>query len=376
MSYDVTVYGARTVDADELAQLAASVGGLAVEMISDHEARVLRGRRAAYSFTIFGPDPVDAEDLPHAVIPHVLDATTSWQLVVEGSDPAEIPHAVRFAKQLAKAALGVAYDEQTDEALAATKQRAVPKPDGGLVRLLQLQWYQPVESPSGAAIWLEVAKKLLPEALPRRYGSYEPLRNRFEERGEKAFLDAYERGSVMFNCASLPCREGGLGKVPYGGLLMDSLTVVADTLDDARWRNTVRQLFVDYARRRGTTLAVGEVLRNHRIANVGAKGQVYRGEHSDALRGADGLLGLPPRPTWWTWFGTDYLPLVRDHLPDGHVTVYAEGVLYETAPQPADRGALSTVDDPVPAALRAKPIPTEPGVVKIPSVTAADVRLV
>lgn len=374
MSYDLAVYGARRLSGQELARLVDSVAGLGVEQVDADEVRVVRGKRRVYSFTISGPHEVTSDDLPDQVVPHVLDPIAGWQVLVEGSDPAEIPHAVRFAKKLADAVDGVAYDEQTDEVLGVRKRRVAPPTNSELVRLLVIDWYSPVSAPPAADIWLTLAKRYLPEALPKRYGNHEPYPHRFEPDGDAAFIEAYTKDSVYFSCRALPCRDGGLGKVAHGGYLVDTLTVVADTLNDPRWRNTVRRFVVEFARRRGAILGTGEVLRDHRLTNRGAPGTVYRGESTDALRGEDGLLGLPARPVWWTWLGGEYLSLVGDQLPAGQITTYPEGALFEAAPEPADRDQLAKVPDPIPTGLRAKPIPTEPGVRKSPSVTAADIR--
>lgn len=67
---------------------------------------------------MFGPDPVDPDDLPDPVAALALRPTLSWQVVVEGSNPDQIPHARRFAAELARAAGGVALDEQTDDIVA------------------------------------------------------------------------------------------------------------------------------------------------------------------------------------------------------------------------------------------------------------------
>lgn len=374
MSYDLAVYASQPLPADELRDLVAETKDLHPEVVDEHEVRVVRGKRRSYSFTVFGPHDVEPDDLPSEVVVHALDPTVGWRVVVEGSDEVEIPHAVRFAKRLAVASEGVAYDEQSDDVLGAKKHRAVKAPSAERVRIVQLEWYSPVAAPPAAPIWLDLATRYFPEALPQRFGTYEPYQYRYDRDGGAPFTDIYERESVTFTCAP-PCTGGGLYRAPYGGLVTDTLSIFADTLGDPRWRNTIRRFFTEFAARRGAVLATGEVLRNYRRYARGGVGQDVDTDMSVPLRATDGLLGLPADPVWWTWFGTDYLPLVRDHLPADRVAQRAEGLLFEAADEPADRAQLAASSDPIPRRLRVTAIPAPPNVIASPGAEPADIRL-
>lgn len=375
MSYDLTVYATDNIDGDRLIALVESIPGLSVGDGGDGEFSVLRGKRRTYSFTVFGPYRIEPEDVPEDVVPQVLDPATSWQVVVEGSSPTEIAPARRFAKALAQAARGVALDEQTEDVLGAKKSRHVDRPGAEIVRVLDLEWYSPASAPPAPALWLELAKKLFPEALPRRYGGYQPYPYRLDRDGEGPFVTEFgqigERYESQLFLAGNPCRSGGLFAPPWGGYLFDNLHLLAAPLDDPRWRNTVRRFFVAYARRRGSVLAVGEVLRNHTLSGPPNPGRDQHG----TLRGEDGILGLPANPVWLTWLGNDYLPLVRDHLPPEHTTYYPEGALYAPTDEPADRGQLAELLDPIPARLRVSAIPSEYGPANSPTNSPALVRL-
>jgi hypothetical protein len=374
MSYDLTVYAASSIDDDELEAIVTSIPGLAVGDSGDHEVTVLRGKQESYAFTVFGPYEIDPEDVPDDVVPHVLEPTTSWQVIVEGSDPAEVKPARRFAKALAVAAGGVAIDEQTEDILGAKRARKVPRPTSELIRILDVYWYSPESAPNAPKLWLELARRLLPEALPRRFGDCYPYQHRLDRDGDEAFVSSYRRTewgylSPSFT-ATLPILDGGLYSPVWGGILIDSIRMVAEPLDDPRWRNTVRRFFVEYARRRGSVLATGEVLRNHKIAGAG---DPDRDPSGGSLRGADGILGLPAGPIWWTWLGNDYLPLVREYLPPEHTTYYDEGALYAPTEEPTDRGQLAALPDPIPKSLRVTAIPPEyPG--NSPNNDAAAIR--
>jgi hypothetical protein len=368
MSYDLTVYAPTSIDDDGLEAIVASIPGLAVGDSGDHEVSVLRGKQENYAFTVFGPYEVDPEDVPDDVVPHVLEPTTSWQVIVEGSNPAEVKPARRFAKALAVAAGGVAIDEQTEDILGAKRARKVPRPTSELIRVLDLHWYSPESERSAPRIWLDLARKLLPEALPRRFGSYQPYQYRLDRDGDDQFISTYS--DVAWFNATLPCLDGGLYSNVYGGNMVDHLRMVAEPLDDPQWRNTVRRFFVEYARRRGSVLATGEVLRNHKLSGP----PDLSWDRSSTLRGADGILGLPDPPIWWTWLGNDYLPLVREYLPSEQTTYYDEGALYVPMDELADCGRLAALPDPFPKSLRVKAIPSELGPSNLPTNSPAAIR--
>lgn len=368
MSYDLTVYAAGGLDDQQLEAVVQSVPGLSVGDSGDREVTVVRGRQEKYAFTVFGPYQIEPEDVPDDVVPHVLEPTTSWRVIVEGSDPAEVRPARRFAKALALAAGGVAIDEQTQDILGARGARKTARPSSELIRVLELHWYSPVSAPNAPTLWLELAKKLLPEALPRRFGSVYPLQYRLDRDGDEQFIATYS--DVAWFKATPPCLDGGLYSNDWNGVLIDTLTMVAEPLEDPRWRNTVRRFFVEYARRRGSRLATGEVLRNHKLAGP----PDLSWDLSDSLRGADGILGLPATPIWWTWLGTDYLPLVRGYLPREHTTCYDEGALYAPTDEPTDRGQLAALPDPFPRALRVTAVPSDYGPANPPKNRPAAIR--
>ncbi|OMC42538.1 hypothetical protein A5745_21560 [Mycobacterium sp. IS-2888] len=374
MSYDLTVYAASRIDDEELEAVIESVPGLAAGDSGDHELTVLRGKQEKYAFTIFGPYEIEPEDVPDDVVPYVLEPTTSWQVVVEGSDPAEVRPARRFAKALAVAAGGVAFDEQTEDILGARAARKATRPAAELIRILDLHWYSPASAPNAPTLWLELARKLLPEALPRRFGEYYPYQHKLDRDGDEAFISSYGRSKGGFYSpsftATLPVLDGGLYAPDWGGILIDSIRMVAEPLDDPRWRNTVRRFFVEYARRRGCVLATGEVLRNHKLAGP----PDHSWDLSGLLRDDDGILGLPANPIWWTWLGTDYLPLVREYLPPEHTTYYAEGALYAPTDEPTDRGQLAALPDPFPNSLRVTAIPSDYGPANPPKNSPAAIR--
>lgn len=375
MSYDLTVYAPRHADAAELRMIVESIAGLAVQAVDDTEARVVRGKRAAYSFTVFGPYRIEPEDVPAAVLPQVLDPTVSWQVIVEGSIAGEVPFACRFAKKLALAVGGVALDEQSGELLGAGKSRAVPAPSSERVSILDLNWYTPAagtDPGDGPRLWLELAESLLPEALPRRFGNYEPFQYRLDRDGPDRFLACYRDEKYLLGFTTRrPCLGGNLGVARGAPVVCDHLAVLTDPLRDPHWRNTIRRFFTTYAARRGAVLATGAILRNYLLRSGGAASD-GKTENEPTMSAPDGVYGLPPHPVWWTWLGNDYLDLpgkprllgrnkprllVRDYLPADATRFYPAGAFYAATDEPIHHRDLRRRRDPFPAALRSTAVP-------------------
>ncbi len=236
------------------------------------------------------------------------------------------------------------------------------------IRILDLRWYSPASAPNAPAEWVETAKRFLPQALPRRFGNVYPLAHRLDRDGGDRFISSY--CDVAWFDGTYPCLDGGLYPNEWDGILVDRLRMVVDPLEDPRWRGTVQRFFVEYARRRGSILATGEVLRNHRLTGP-TDGNC---DLSGSLRGPDGILGLPANPIWWTWLGEEYLPLVRTYLPPDRTTRFPEGDLYVPTEKPADRGQLAGLPDPFPAWLRATAVPSEFGPSIAPRNAPAPIR--
>jgi hypothetical protein len=305
---------------------------------------VVRGARRSYSFTLGLPVDIEPEDVPEEVTAAALDASNFYELLVEGTIAAEIPHAIRFARRLAEAAGGVVLDQQTGQIWRRGKLRQAPRVETGVVSTVELHWYvhAAVDSGSVAEAWLALARRHLPEALPRRYGTYEPLHHRFEDGGDEGFIDFVRTADAsVFSTANRPATHVSLAAGPtYGGTVQShSLTLLAATLDDERWRTALRRLFLDFAERVEFVLATAEVVRGVRWSgrSLGYDANTER-RISVAQRGH--WVGLPPYPVWWSWFGPEYAPLVRDHLPADAVEARGRALFHWRADPPADRDQL------------------------------------
>src|SRR5262249_28984717 len=137
---------------------------------------------------------------------------------VGGSAGADIPFAVRFARRLAQALGGVVADQQSGQLWSGGVERTAAGPGRSeRAKGTSLDWYSRgvLVGPDFAARYLAACRRLLPEALPRRFGEYEPLQAKLAEAGDDGFTAAWSRAtSTLHFAASRPCISGSLSAGP------------------------------------------------------------------------------------------------------------------------------------------------------------------
>jgi hypothetical protein len=251
---------------------------------------------------------------------------------------------VRFGRRLAQASSGVVLDQQTGQTWARGKLRVSTPVQRGKIDIVELRWYLQADdsAESAAKAWLDVARRFLPEALPRRFGPVEPLAMKLEVDGPDAFVRALagEDMSLYFK-ASTPCIEGNLaGGVRGQGVRSHALSVHRAPLNDPRWHDALERLFVEFASRTDAFLASAEVQRGLEWSGR----SIWFGanvERTTYLAAHGGWAGLLPYPAWWTWFGPEYAPLVVDHLPAEQVQLLGDCLFHARGAAPLDRDQLT-----------------------------------
>ncbi|MET4001797.1 hypothetical protein ABIB48_000495 [Arthrobacter sp. UYCu511] len=357
MSYDLAVYMPEALDLDALTAVVDESPGLRLEESVDTDLsgpqflRLLRGKKAAYCSTLEGPFDVEVDDIPDEVTASVLGVGTMYSILVEGSDPVAIPHAVRFAKRLAKAGQGVAMDLQTDELWPKTSIRRAVKPEkDAIVDLVEVRWYHLMdEAPDDfPQRYLDLARQILPEAVPTRFGSFEPLQGNLARDGDSAFTAAFadEYGNSVFTKATLPVSSSFFNGVFGGNTDQDrgyrdgdvqtvSLSVHREILEDPTWRKAFERFVVAVAtelRSFYTTVEVdpGWHWNGRSLWTTASKTHRYYQTTSSGR-----WQGLAPHPTWLSWFSPLYADLVRPHL-QGTLVEYPDGLLHIFGDGPLD----------------------------------------
>lgn len=379
MSYDLEVYSPTALDADALAGLVTSTATLDVDATGERHVVVVRGARRRYSFTVDGPDHVEPEDVPADVSRVVLGARHLYLVTVEGSAGSEVPHAVRFARRLARELDGAVVDQQADEVWSRSKGRQVARPEREVrTDVVEVGWFCRREDlPSDVPrLVLEAARTHLPEAVPRRFGEYEPLQGRYDEVGPDGFATAWrEATSLFFTTGSLPCLGLTLGAGPSerwpGRFWAMSATFLAEPFHSPAWRAALRGFVVAVADGLPAAYASAQVTRGHLWSG---RSMWSDSETEWALRPYDreGWLGLPSTTPWWTWLGAPYADEAA-RVPRDLVTPTRAGLLIESATAPAPADDLPRLDQWLDADLVAPLLPTEPGRRPLPQGRAARV---
>lgn len=344
MSYDLDVFARERLGRGAIVELLTSMGLIpGTDTAEDGSVVAMRGARQRYSFTVEPAAAIEPEDVPDEVTAVMLEPRWLYQVLVEGSFETEIPHAVRFARKLAQASSGVVVDQQGGTLWSRGKLRTPPRVERGLIDVVELSWWvmNRTDPEEAAALWVDLARRHLPEALPRRWGVYEPLSEKADPDNPAAFADfVARREDTVYFKASAPAIEGSIPVFRWNARFGDvNLSVHRDALQDEAWRVPLQRLFIEFARGTGAIVATAEVVRDYEWSGR----SLWSGDENEdaaSLASKSRWLGLPPYPVWWIWFGPDYAPLVHDHLDSTQVRVVGDGLFHARSVEPADRDQL------------------------------------
>jgi hypothetical protein len=148
-----------------------------------------------WQVVVWCPDRIEVEDVPPDVAAVLAGAAYFVNLSVE---PITAPASARSlawktARAIAKATHGVVLDPQGGSVTTpAGVRRFVAQKRPARFSLLEMSWWftdGPLLSQAGLDAFLDTLAKHLPEALPKRYGLYEPPQHRFAETGLDHFRD-------------------------------------------------------------------------------------------------------------------------------------------------------------------------------------------
>jgi len=231
----------------------------------------------------------------------------------------------RLARQLAEAGAGAAFDPQADEIIwprGRVKRYRAPREERETDKL-SLNWYfSPSRWDGAAAEILAQVRRLCPEALPRRFGLFEPLQERYE--GPIEFVDfcraegwdhVFWKSSPPFFGGSVfgPDRPGRkVGDGPQVGLFTVDLDGAA--LEDQAWRDTVVALFRSASASAGAFYACATLESGWTATSANTLWMTAAAMSQRVLTPYTEWLGLPPFSPWLSWYGQEYLPLVLDGL--------------------------------------------------------------
>lgn len=330
MSYDIVVFSSK------LPTLAGALEPEAAALAVEGEVEPTGGsialtRRQQTGFdhvcVIDGPLEAEDDDAPRKVAATLLVANWTVQL----NYPSDLSKAAskivnRIARRLADSGDGVVYDPQVDDIVwprNPKRLRELPRRAERDDRRIELEWLvaRRLTSADGHAV-LAVLRTIAPEALPRRFGDFEPMQGRLERDGDDAFAEMWNGNSIAFWNGRFPLDHGyvslqrGWGSAlspeerdartpELGGrkaIDVDALILEfhAEVIDDERWLSLLSRLFVAVARQLGCFFA-GSYCRPDPDGND----VVLRGRY---------WLGIPDVDLWLVWVGDPYQELLPDRF--------------------------------------------------------------
>jgi hypothetical protein len=205
------------------------------------------------------------------------------ELNLEPTAAPQSAHALlrRVAKSLATAGHGVVVDLQADIVTTPTGVRRYVAPArGGSLTALEMSWFSVdagVASREGLERVTDCLERNVPEALPVRYGEYEPPSFRYSETGRQHLIDFLAEeylkpgslGFVVWYPKRPVLHVGlsiGVGKSPAGWRCHRlTLTLEASVLEQAGWPNALHELWRRLAQTVHAFYADVRILRRYRV---------------------------------------------------------------------------------------------------------------
>jgi uncharacterized protein YlzI (FlbEa/FlbD family) len=177
-----------------------------VEAPESFESPAIQGRGWLVNATT---NEVQAEDIPDEVITQLPGIKYVVELTLEGAAPkAALTAAKQLAKTIAKASRGIVEDPQRETfELPSGLKRFTPikRAARAPLSLLELSWWFAHADCREASFFdrlFDVVARVLPEALPRRYGECEPPKHELAKTGRahlsKFLVEAGDSMTVMY----------------------------------------------------------------------------------------------------------------------------------------------------------------------------------
>jgi hypothetical protein len=226
---------------------------------------------------------IEPEDVPQSVSALLPGIGHMVELNLEPAAAPQVARALlkRVAKALACAGHGVVVDPQTDTLTTPTGvRRYVAPPRSATVTALKLSWFSVdarFASRDGLDRVVACFERSVHEALPVRYGEYEPPSFRYSETGRQHLIDFlaneylaprslgfavwYPKRPVLDVGVSI-----GVGKTPAGWRCHRlTLTLEASVLDQAGWPTALQELWRRLAQTIHAFYADVRILRRYRV---------------------------------------------------------------------------------------------------------------
>ena len=153
---------------------------------------------------------VEPEDIRDEIMQALPGIAYLLEISVEGAaSEKNVRETLRFSKSLAKDVKGVVEDPQTDTIIlsAGTKKMSDGNISKGDRTEISLRWYfDDIKDffPSKCRLLIDLFERLMPDALPKRYGQYEPPQLKLAEKGKEHLIGFLQNESIPVLYPSRP----------------------------------------------------------------------------------------------------------------------------------------------------------------------------
>jgi hypothetical protein len=346
VSYDLTIATHLKPAKEQIEAWAASKEFVVIAEATDSlTVEKASGKGERFVCQVDGPHAAEPDDFDDELAAACLAPRWMMQISVPYSVPkVNIRHARSLARVLAGQNQGAAFDPQEDGLIwpRGSPKRVPARPKEERTKVITLEWFfSPTAWQRAPERWLHAVQRLCPEAVPTRYGPWEPLQHRFDPNNPDEFVrfmldnelgDAFWFSSrPSFGGSYFAPHADKYARPEDGPFRIGSLQTSFDgrVLEaDRRWLETVVSLFVTVAAETRAFFAAAQVGRGWIVTSnnrLYADASTEPGGHF--LRGRL-WQGLPPQPTWLTWYGDPYRPLVVESVRSDSL----DGVLMVTLP--------------------------------------------
>lgn len=315
---------------------------------------------------------INVEDIDEIFASVVLAPKWIYNITIpESSSKKCIKKGMDLAKFIAEACIGAAYDTREDKLIfpKGKPKRYEFKAVEERTNVINMEWFMPLIKVdiNMMKVFFESLKRICPEAMPEKYGDYEPLRNRFENGQEHRFieyiLERKEEGQDIYFKGKKPCFSGSI-YFPYeasnqikpdkaGCISSIKLSFDCGACEyDARWIEVFTTLFEKLSVKLNAVYAMAYVEENVIVKKNG--NLYYDSKCKDYLiPNYNWWIGIPKPPMWLSWFGKPYIKELEKYLKEYTYSKYEEGLFLVASPKPVIKEELEGLFPKLPQQLLA-----------------------
>jgi hypothetical protein len=149
-----------------------------------------------WQIVVNGTDRVESEDIPDEIDMVVPGVHFLTEINLEGTaSKAALQLARAAATAIARECHGVVFDPQRELVKTPSGiKRLPPFKKGARVSVVRLSWWfmeSPLLTEEGRKLFVDLIERAFPEALPNRYGLWEPPQHKYSEAGKTHFLNLW-----------------------------------------------------------------------------------------------------------------------------------------------------------------------------------------